>query len=290
MDDTSPPVITSPHISYWKGKHHSEESRKKMSESKRGENHPNYGKHLSEETKRKISLSLKERIKSEEHRRSLSQALKGRVLPEETKRKISLALIDKSHTEEHKRKISLAQKGKVNIGKTPWMKGKHHHEEVRRRLSKIHKNKQYSPETQFKPGHRCSKETLEKISQALKGRKFSEDHKQKIRIARLKQVLPQKDTAIEVKIQNELKRMGVPFKKHLALCGVCQPDIIIPEKKTVIFCDGDYWHNLPRIKNRDKRQDRVLSEKGWKVYRFWEHEINLNPSGCVDKIMGEIVC
>ena len=36
-------------------KHHSAETRKKMSESKNGENNPMYGKHRSEETRKKIS-------------------------------------------------------------------------------------------------------------------------------------------------------------------------------------------------------------------------------------------
>ena len=38
-----------------KGKALSEEHKKKLSESHKGENHPNYGKHLSEETRKKIS-------------------------------------------------------------------------------------------------------------------------------------------------------------------------------------------------------------------------------------------
>lgn len=37
-------------------KNMSEETRKKMSEAKKGEKHPNYGKHLSEETRKKMSL------------------------------------------------------------------------------------------------------------------------------------------------------------------------------------------------------------------------------------------
>lgn len=43
------------HDSWIKGKHHTEESKKKMSERLKGENHPLFGKHRSEETKRKIS-------------------------------------------------------------------------------------------------------------------------------------------------------------------------------------------------------------------------------------------
>ena len=43
---------------YWYGKHHSEESKKKMSENHAdfsGENNPNFGKHHSEESKKKMS-------------------------------------------------------------------------------------------------------------------------------------------------------------------------------------------------------------------------------------------
>ena len=43
------------------GRHHSEETRKKMSEALKGENHPLYGKHRSEETRKKISEALKGR-------------------------------------------------------------------------------------------------------------------------------------------------------------------------------------------------------------------------------------
>jgi len=41
------------------GKHHSEETKHKMSEAMKGENSPFYGKHFSEEHKRKISEARK---------------------------------------------------------------------------------------------------------------------------------------------------------------------------------------------------------------------------------------
>lgn len=43
------------------GRHHSEETKKKMSEALKGENHPLYGKHRSEETRKKISEAVKRR-------------------------------------------------------------------------------------------------------------------------------------------------------------------------------------------------------------------------------------
>ena len=41
--------------STFKGKHHSSETRKKMSESRKGKNHPFFGKHHSKTTRRKMS-------------------------------------------------------------------------------------------------------------------------------------------------------------------------------------------------------------------------------------------
>ena len=41
------------------GKHHSGETRKRISESLKGEKSPNYGKHLSGETRKKLSEAIK---------------------------------------------------------------------------------------------------------------------------------------------------------------------------------------------------------------------------------------
>jgi len=249
---------------------------------------------VSEETKIKLSLALKGKVRSEQHCHNISKSLKGKHHSEDHKRKVSLARRGKKHSEETKQKISLALKGKVNVGKTPWMKGKHHTEETKRKLSKIHKGKHYSPQNEFKKGHQWPKEILEKIGSKLKNRKISQEQINKMKISRLNQVLPQKDTSIEVKMQNELRSRGIRFEKHLPICNICQPDIIFPNKNVAIFCDGDYWHsksfnNGKRWEN-DRLQDERLRENGWIVYRFWEHEINNNVSACVDEIMGGIKC
>ena len=81
----------------------SDETRKKMSELKKGENNPNYGKIFSEEHRKKLSEARKGennpnygKIFSEEHKRKISEAIKGenhhnygKTLSEETRRKIS---------------------------------------------------------------------------------------------------------------------------------------------------------------------------------------------------------
>ena len=87
------------------GKHHSEETRKKISEKAKGRIGNNRGKHLSEETKEKLrKASLK-------YFETHDSPFKGRHLSDEAKRKISEInrgnkyWLGKHHTEETKEKI-----------------------------------------------------------------------------------------------------------------------------------------------------------------------------------------
>ena len=89
------------------------------------------------------------------------------------------------------------------------------------------------------------------------------------------------DTKIELKMQRILTKYRYKYVMHQPCCNVCLPDMMFPDKKIVIFCDGDYWHNLPNYIERDKYQDRVLLENGWIPIRFWEHEINDNIEDCL---------
>lgn len=114
-----------------------------------------------------------------------------------------------------------------------------------------------------------------------KGSKRSEETKNKIKIARQKQVLPTKDTSIEIKIQKELEKRKIVFEKHKPIIG--QPDIFI-EPNICIFADGDYWHNRSEAKKRDEYVNKKLKEQNYQILRFWEHEINESAEKCIDKI------
>ena len=91
----------------------SEETRKKISEAKKGKKRPPF----TEEWKKKISEACRSRIQgphTEETRRKISETKKGKKLPpftEEHKTKISEAMKGKPKSEEHKRKLSEALKG-----------------------------------------------------------------------------------------------------------------------------------------------------------------------------------
>ena len=89
-----------------KGKHLSEEHKKKISEAgkntyKRGKKNPMLGKHLSDDVKNKISDKLKGRKLSEETKKKLGEAKKGNKY-----------FLGKKHSDEAKKKIGAAQKGK----------------------------------------------------------------------------------------------------------------------------------------------------------------------------------
>jgi hypothetical protein len=78
----------------WIGKNHSEETKKKISKSVSGKNHPFYGKSLTEEHKNKIKETKRKnpQVFSEETRLKLSLSKKGKKrgpMSEEIKRKIS---------------------------------------------------------------------------------------------------------------------------------------------------------------------------------------------------------
>lgn len=95
---------------------------------------------------------------------------------------------------------------------------------------------------------------------------------------RSKQIVPVKDTKIEVKIQMFLKELGYEFFTHQYMKDIehgYQCDILIPALNLVIECDGDYWHKYPVGNDIDHIRTKELIEKGFKVLRLWECEINV---------------
>lgn len=69
----------------------------------------------SEETKRKMSESRKGKHRSEETKKKMSEAHKGLKLSEETKKKMSEAKKGKTFSEEHRKKLSEANKGNTGM-------------------------------------------------------------------------------------------------------------------------------------------------------------------------------
>ena len=135
------------------------------------------------------------------------------------------------------------------------------------------------------------------LRKANTGKKLTEKAKDKIRKARLKQIIPVKDTKIEVIFQKALDNLKIDYKKHVELKG--QPDIFI-SPNVCIFLDGCYWHgckscNLDKNKivtlgrrKRDKNVTSTLKSQGYTVLRFREHDINRNIDYCVNNVINTL--
>lgn len=121
------------------------------------------------------------------------------------------------------------------------------------------------------------------------------------RVSRQMSKLGQRDTAPELLVRSLLHQKGLRFRVH------CRPvasinsraDIVFRPAKVAVYIDGCFWHFCPDHgsipasnsefwnkkltgnRERDKRVVDQLSEYGWLVLRFWEHE---NPSKVADAI------
>jgi G:T-mismatch repair DNA endonuclease (very short patch repair protein) len=116
---------------------------------------------------------------------------------------------------------------------------------------------------------------------------FTEEFRQKCILRRRNQIFPMNDTKIEIKIQDYIKQLGVEFFTHqyMKIQHDYQTDIFIPIHNLIIECDGDYWHGninkYPKLQQwqldqieEDRIRTKELQDKGFNVWRIWEHEIN----------------
>lgn len=114
-----------------------------------------------------------------------------------------------------------------------------------------------------------------------------------------------KNTKPEVSLRKLLFVNGIRgYRTHYKLIG--KPDIVFPKEKIAIFIDGCFWHKCPKCfvepetrkkfwmekiggnTKRDKEVNKVLRNDGWKILRFWEHEVRKFPNKIVSKIINEL--
>jgi DNA mismatch endonuclease, patch repair protein len=112
--------------------------------------------------------------------------------------------------------------------------------------------------------------------------------------AKEKLVKQQRPTSIERLARNSLAKRNVGFLTNKRIEDLCIPDVVLPEMKIAIFCNGCFWHACPqhspdvplwlRNKIKDKEICETLEKCGWRVLTVWEHEFKTNKDAVWDKL------
>lgn len=92
------------------------------------------------------------------------------------------------------------------------------------------------------------------------------------------------ESSIEALIRKELEKANVNFEQEVQIGKFCV-DFLISDKKIVVECDGEYWHNSAQVKKRDDKRNKFLESRGYHVYRFTETQIKTSPKNCVKQIL-----
>ena len=137
---------------------HSEETKRKLSEGKRGKKNPMYGKQPSEETRHRKSEASRKVMARPGMRSRIAKTLQGRPNSEEQQRKQSgtnAPMYGKHHTDETKQKLSEASSGKRHHNY-----GKHLSEKTRRKIGNAQRGSK-----SHRYGKKASNEDRRKMSE-----------------------------------------------------------------------------------------------------------------------------
>ncbi len=113
-----------------------------------------------------------------------------------------------------------------------------------------------------------------------------------------------KDTKPELLFRKALYAAGVRYRVHSkSLAG--KPDLSNLSKGFAIFIDGEFWHGfdwknkkdriktnrkfwIPKIERnmqRDRQVNKLLTEMGITVFRFWEREVKKDLGRCLKEVL-----
>lgn len=107
-------------------------------------------------------------------------------------------------------------------------------------------------------------------------------NKQKIHFARN---LRKQQTDVERKIWYFLRsrRFGNYKFRRQYVVGQFIVDFCCVEEKIIIEIDGGQ-HNIQKQQKYDDVRTEYLNQKGYRVYRFWDHEVMQNPERIFEEL------
>lgn len=111
----------------------------------------------------------------------------------------------------------------------------------------------------------------------------------------------------EQALAKAFRRLGVTgWRRHLLVSigdRAVRPDFVFPRVGLAVFVHGCFWHGCPlhgttpstrrsywaaklaANKARDRRVERSLRKRGWRVVRIWEHSVRCDADRCVRRIV-----
>jgi very-short-patch-repair endonuclease len=207
-----------------------------------------------------ISMETRKKISETAKKNGVGKWMLGRKLPPEVIEKGRLKRIGHITTEETKRKI-----GEANSGKNNGMYGHKYSEKekefFRKTIKENWKKKSFRKKwnkTRATPEFkRCLRENALKVAEKIRKKGYH-------------------NTKPELEMEKILKSLKIKYIHPYPIWDIehCfSADFFIPKIKTIIEVDGIYWHNLKKVKRKDKIRNKEMKNRGYNVIRIWENEI-----------------
>jgi len=114
-----------------------------------------------------------------------------------------------------------------------------------------------------------------------------------------------RNTKPEIQLRKILWAMGLRYRLKSKVAG--KPDMVFAGKMVAVFVDGCQWHSCPehwvrpksntqfwdtkfeKNRNRDVAVNLLLTEQGWTVLRFWEHEVEKHCDNVANRIFHAVM-
>ena len=97
------------------------------------------------------------------------------------------------------------------------------------------------------------------------------------------------------RLKDALAEQGLHFESNKRVGPFC-PDEVDFDRRIAIEVDGCFWHACPehqtgdlsirqtKQQKHDLEEDQYMEKNGWRLLRFWEHDIKRDLTGCVLKV------
>lgn len=108
-----------------------------------------------------------------------------------------------------------------------------------------------------------------------------------------------RNTSPEITLRKKMFERGFRYRIDYKMPHSRRIDIALVSRKLAVFVDGCFWHRCPTCfkkpksntsywkpkitsnVRRDADTNKILESLGWKIIRFWEHEIKDDLEKCI---------